>query len=298
MATQAPPLIASSSIEDLQHAELMAWANWLAEGVVGIGKARIGVPGLTYILLMVLPLIESFPVILRNRCVGKFQLLPYSSMLCGGICWTAYAMLGGSYSFFLISWFQMAIGFLYCVVFWHFCPEDADWLPGTFRLHFRAIFFAVFWILAGVTTSTPAHMKSMFGIMGNVSAIIMYGSPLLAIRTVIEEKSTRSLPFGFTCATTLNAVAWCVYTAGLLQDPFLFIAPALALSLGFVQLTLFACYGCAERVEHGKSQPNYKQAQAYDKEQDLADVGRVPPNTVGSKSSEMMQDDPACEVFL
>ena len=56
------------------------------------------------------------------------------------------------------------------------------------------------------------------GILGNVANVFMMWGPLAAVRTVLNEKSTRSLPFMFTRASGFNSGLWTLYGVGVIQD--------------------------------------------------------------------------------
>lgn len=94
---------------------------------------------------------------------------------------------------------------------YQFCKhtsDDANWLPSTKSAHFVSMA-----VLMGGTTAAALMLDTdtavnVIGIGGDAIVVAMFGGPLVAIKTVIQEKSTRSLPFAFTVAAFVNCSLW------------------------------------------------------------------------------------------
>ena len=52
----------------------------------------------------------------------------------------------------------------------------------------------------------PEQAGSIIGHTAIVIVAVMFGGPLASIKTVLKDKSTKSLPFAFTIATLVNCV--------------------------------------------------------------------------------------------
>jgi solute carrier family 50 protein (sugar transporter) len=97
-----------------------------------------------------------------------------------------------------------------------------------------------------VATQAPDVAINTLGYVGVGMVIVMFGGPLATIKTVLKEKSTASLPFGFTIASFVNCVAWTGYGAMVIHDPFIWVPNALGLASSIAQLGLFAKFGFAK----------------------------------------------------
>ena len=49
---------------------------------------------------------------------------------------------------------------------------------------------------------------NVLGYTGVGFVVVMFGGPLATMRTVIEQRSTASLPFAFTIAAFVNCLTW------------------------------------------------------------------------------------------
>jgi len=212
------------------------------EGIVALGPIHIGLPGIISLAMFMSPLADAVPRILNERAVGKLPLLPYSAMVSAGIVWAAYGWLTNAATVFIVNVISVLLGLLYCRVFCRFCPADADWLPFKRHVHFAGISATVAWCMMVMQLSGDVASLAL-GLTGNVLCIIMFGGPLTAVRTIISEQSTRSLPFGFTCIVTANGGIWVIYSLMLLHDPMVLIPNLLGFLLGLLQLSLFVRFG-------------------------------------------------------
>lgn len=98
----------------------------------------------------------------------------------------------------------------YFLKFAKFAPIKAPTLPGTIRQHVNAI-LSVFAATIGLIYMSP--FKDPAAIIGQaavVFCIAMFGSPLAALKTVLETKSAKSIPLPFTLATIANCFLWSI----------------------------------------------------------------------------------------
>ena len=59
----------------------------------------------------------------------------------------------------------------------------------------------------------------LLGTIGCALAVLLMGSPLATLSTVIREKSTASMPFGTSLMTWGNAISWSLYGLMIANDP-------------------------------------------------------------------------------
>ncbi|KAK1358548.1 Bidirectional sugar transporter SWEET [Heracleum sosnowskyi] len=83
--------------------------------------------------------------------------------------------------------------------------------------------------------------KIVAGIITGTVSILMYGSPLTVVRTVVNEKSVESMPLSLSLFSFLCATCWFVY--GILGSDYIVAIPnGIGCLLGIVQLSLYAFY--------------------------------------------------------
>lgn len=218
-------------------------AHWWMEGLVGIGPVKMGIPGLLSLMMYLVPMLEVVPTIKRERAVRKLPLLPYSAMVSAGLTWSTYGWLTSTVTVTICNVVSVLLGLYYCHVFCSFCPQDADWLPSGRRSHFVAMALTAIWCLFAILHFPSTSASSILGITGNILCIVMFGGPLVAVQTVLKEQSTRNLPFGLSCAVTLNGGVWVIYSAAMLHDPMVLLPNLMGFVLGLLQLSLFLRFG-------------------------------------------------------
>ena len=59
----------------------------------------------------------------------------------------------------------------------------------------------------------------VLGLMGDFLAVLMMGSPLATLMTVIREQSTQAMPFATSLATFGNGLSWSLYGLIIANDP-------------------------------------------------------------------------------
>ena len=67
-------------------------------------------------------------------------------------------------------------------------------------------------------------MTQAIGLLGDFLAVLMMGSPLSTLFTVLNEKSTAAMPFMTSLATWGNAFSWSTYGLVVVNDPLVFIS--------------------------------------------------------------------------
>ena len=131
----------------------------------------------------------------------------------------------------------------FTAIYCRFCSAGADWLPFTKEVHIGAIGIG-FCYSAAVTMLLPETTAlTALPIAGNICCIIMFGGPLASIKTVLKDKSTESMPFGFTCLVLMNCSLWAFYAYWVIADPWLFVPNAIGVLLAGAQVALFVRFG-------------------------------------------------------
>ena len=87
------------------------------------------------------------------------------------------------------------------------------------------------------------------GLIGDVMAVCLMGSPLATLKTVIATKSTEALPFYFSLMTFGNALSWSLFGVVVAKDPLVYAPNLLGLILTVIQLSLFCFYGFSKKSD-------------------------------------------------
>jgi hypothetical protein len=119
--------------------------------------------------------------------------------------------------------------------------------------------------VAAVLVLLALSLKVPIAYAGATMAVIMIGSPLIVLRTVVRDKSTASLPFAISIVGFINSVLWTLYGFAVADDLFIGVPNALATVAAAVQLPFFVIYGI-----QSPSDPAVDKA--VDKSLDLTDL--------------------------
>lgn len=90
-----------------------------------------------------------------------------------------------------------------------------------------------------------------FTILMMVFAVLMMGSPLSVLCSVLREKSTSAMPFHTSLATWGNAFSWSLYGLFVAADPLIYGPNMFGLLLATVQLSLFVVFGVQSSSSDG-----------------------------------------------
>jgi len=93
------------------------------------------------------------------------------------------------------------------------------------------------WTYLGVSGTSVARMSQILGMFASAIFIILAGSPLSTISTVIATKDSRSILGTLTAAQVINTVLWGVYGLAI-KDRFVYGPNLIGLVLGLIQLGL------------------------------------------------------------
>ncbi|XP_010548982.2 PREDICTED: bidirectional sugar transporter SWEET17-like [Tarenaya hassleriana] len=171
-------------------------------------------------VLVFLSPVETFWRIVRRRSTEEYESLPYICTLLGSSLWTFYGMVTpGEYLVATVNGFGALVESIYVSLFLLYAPPPKKLktalLVGMLNVCFPATAIAATRI-AFREENTRSHA------MGFICAglnILMYGSPLSAMKTVVTTKSVEYMPFWLSFFLFLNGAIWAAY-ASLLHDVF------------------------------------------------------------------------------
>ncbi|KAF3533796.1 hypothetical protein DY000_02042750 [Brassica cretica] len=202
----------------------------------------VGVIGNVISVLVFLSPVEAFWKIVKRRSTEEYECLPYICTLLGSSLWTYYGIVTpGEYLVSTVNGFGVLAESIYTLIFLFFVPKPRFLKTITLVLALNILFP----VIAIVGTRTAfGDAKTRSNSMGFICAtlnIIMYGSPLSAIKTVVTTKSVKYMPFWLSFFLFLNGAIWGVY-ALLVHDVFLLVPNGMGFFLGTMQLLIYAFY--------------------------------------------------------
>ncbi|KAI3445370.1 hypothetical protein Pfo_002035 [Paulownia fortunei] len=201
----------------------------------------VGIIGNIISVLMFLSPGRTFLRIVKNKSTEEFESLPYICTLLNSCLWTYYGVTKpGSFLVATVNGFGVVVEIIYVALFLLFAPPwkraTTAILFGILNVGFSAAAISVTYLLLDGEVRIDA-----IGLICSGLNIIMYGSPLSAMKTVVTTKSVEYMPFLLSFFLFLNGGVWTFY-AVLVRDWFLGVPNAIGFVLGTVQLVLYAIY--------------------------------------------------------
>ncbi|KAI9119869.1 hypothetical protein K1719_009258 [Acacia pycnantha] len=201
----------------------------------------VGVIGNIISVLMFLSPVPTFWRIVKRGSTEEFESLPYICTLLNSSLWTYYGVMkAGEYLVATVNGFGVVVETAYLILFLVYAPTKMRAKTGILVGILDVGFFGV----AVIFTQIALHGKvriDVVGIMGAVLNILMYGSPLSALRLVVRTKSVEYMPFLLSLCFFLNGGVWLLY-AILESDWILGVPNGSGFLLGVIQLVVYAMY--------------------------------------------------------
>lgn len=181
----------------------------------------------------------------------SFCLLSFSTSAFSFL-WTAYGLLIQQSKIWTTNSVGLVLGLFYFLRFIKFSPPKAPTLPGSIRQHAQAVSAIVLgtfgWCAACYFTSQtastwPTQAAKLIGNAAVALCLVMFASPLSALKTVLKTNSAKSIPLPFTMATVLNCFLWSVAGLKDFHDFNVYFPNLVGLGLGLTQAGLKLIYG-------------------------------------------------------
>ncbi|GMY06551.1 bidirectional sugar transporter SWEET1 [Fagus crenata] len=204
-----------------------------------IAHFLFGIFGNVTALFLFLAPIITFKRIIQHKSTEKFSGIPYVMTLLNCLLSAWYGLPFVSPNNILVSTINgtgAGIEIIYVLMFIIFAPrrEKAKILG---LLTFVLTVFSTV-ALVSLLALQDKTRKLFCGFAASIFSIIMYGSPLSIMRTVIKTKSVEFMPFFLSLFVFLCGTSWFVF--GLLGgDPFVFVPNGFGSGLGALQLILY-----------------------------------------------------------
>ena len=128
--------------------------------------------------------------IVRDKSVGTMPMLPFASLVANCAIWTWYGALlnegAGDTTVMLPNASGMCVGLLASAIYLKYSPsKQLPLVAGTIGI--------VGAVSAAAMTMPSAEVLPYIGYLGDLLAVVLMASPLSTMRSVIQEKSTRSM---------------------------------------------------------------------------------------------------------
>lgn len=201
----------------------------------------IGIIGFVPSILIFFSPVEVFWRIVRKRSTEEFESIPYIATLLCSCLWCYYGLTKpGELKVFAINAIGVLTQSLYLLIFIIFAPP---------KLKSKTVAMVGgldIGLLVGVVlvTKLAFHGAALINAIGFLCVglnIIMYASPLAAMRTVIRTNSVEFMPYYLSLFIFINGGIWALY-AFLDRDWFLGVPNGLGFIFGAAQLILYAIY--------------------------------------------------------
>lgn len=195
------------------------------------------------VIVFLAPL-QTINQIIKDKTVGSLPLLPYSSMVANSFVWVCYGLLKGLPSVYISNAVGLLLGTYYFKQFIEFCSPMSINLPGTVSQHIKGAGCIILLNLC-LALSGLENASEVIGKEGVFYCIILFASPLAALKHVIITKSAQSIPLPFTLACLLNCMAWTVVGWWKIQpsDFNIYFPNMMGLCCAVAQLVLKGVYG-------------------------------------------------------
>lgn len=170
--------------------------------------------------------------IIEDKSVGALSPLPFVSLLTNCIIWSYYGLLRADNTVLVPNAIGIATGLGCTLAYQKFAPNFPTNLYAAASL---IVLFATVLALAG--------NFNLIGIVGCGLAVLVMGSPLATLKSVIQTKSTASLPFTTSFMGFCNSLSWSAYGLLVANDILIYGPNLVGLFLASIQMSLFAVFG-------------------------------------------------------
>ncbi len=202
------------------------------------------------LLLYTTPLL-TFQRIISNKSTEEFSVVPYVAALLNSVLYSLYGSPLASNGWDNIHVFTingtgilMEITFI-AIYFWFATPKKKVIVS---LIMIPVIIFSSGMLAMSILLPDRNLRRTILGTFGFFASASMYGSPLVAVKTVIDTKSVEYMPLSLSLFSFLTSLAWLVY--GLLGRDVLLASPTfIGVPLGILQLVVYAVYRKSRSAE-------------------------------------------------
>ncbi|KAM0903375.1 hypothetical protein ACQ4PT_018626 [Festuca glaucescens] len=236
-----------------------------------------GIIGCVVSLLLFAAPILTFKRVITKGSVEQYSCIPYILTLFSNLMYTWYGLpvVSSGWENWALSGIS-SLGALFesifIIIYTWFAPRGKKKLVMMMVSPILIIFgTAVF--LSSFSVHTHEMRKVFVGSIVMVASVLMYGSPLVAVKQVMRTKRVKFMPFYLSLFSFLTSLLWMLY--GILgRDPFLTAPSAIGCLMGILQLVVYCIYSKCK--EAPKTNPDIERA-------DVMKVSASEEDTKGQK---------------
>jgi len=185
---------------------------------------------LCFIGLQMSSLSTAFTIV-EKKTADKLSPIPFASLFTNCIIWTLYGFLKLDNTILIPNGLGVFVS-IFCL-----------WAYHTNTIHKPIKEYLIVALICGVCFHlVSSKQDQMIGLIGCALSVILSGSPLAVVKTVIIEKSTAALPFWTSLATWMNNVSWILYGYFVTNDKYVYLPSLLGFVLSSIQMMLFLKY--------------------------------------------------------
>ncbi|KAL8540907.1 hypothetical protein ACS0TY_002237 [Phlomoides rotata] len=201
----------------------------------------VGVIGNIISVLVFLSPLKTFIGIVKKGSTEEFSSLPYICTLLGSCLWVYYGIIKpGAYLVATVNAFGVVVEIIYVALFLFFAPPPKTKSTAIMCGVLDVGFFGTAVLVTYLLLNGDMRINAV-GFIASALNIIMYASPLSAMKRVVTTKSVEYMPFLLSFFLFLNGGVWTFY-AILVDDWFLGVPNGIGFVLGIIQLALYAIY--------------------------------------------------------
>lgn len=141
----------------------------------------------------------------------------------------------------------------YFMEFLKYAPKESQTLPGTKRMHIDASLLTILSIASIAILLPEETAATLVGDLGVAFVMLLNASPLVAIKTVIQQKSADSIPMSFTLASIACCFFWSIVGLEQFHDWVVYFPNLVGLSFGLAQLGLKVAYSSNDDLKKTSS---------------------------------------------
>ncbi|KAF9605730.1 hypothetical protein IFM89_018126 [Coptis chinensis] len=186
----------------------------------------------------------TFTRVIKNKSTEEFSVVPYVTALLNCLIYSWYGSPVVSQGWdnlplVTINGFGVLLELCFILIyFWFASPRGKKAVA---LIMAPVTLFCIAMFVSTIEMHDRHLRKAMVGSFGFVASIAMYGSPLVAMKQVIQTKSVEFMPFYLSFFSFLTSALWMAY--GLLSNDLLLTSPnLLGCPLGVLQLVLYCIY--------------------------------------------------------
>ncbi|KAK7353325.1 hypothetical protein VNO80_18770 [Phaseolus coccineus] len=189
--------------------------------------------------------VVTFKRVIRKKSTEEFSCIPYIIGLLNCLLFTWYGLPVVSckwenFPIVTVNGVGIVLELSYVLIYFWFASSK-----GKVKVALTAIpVVLVFCIIAAVSAFAfhdSRHRKLLVGSIGLVVSVTLYGSPLVAMKKVIQTKSVEFMPLTLSLCSFFSSTLWLIYGL-LIRDIFVAGPSVLGTPLSILQLVLYCRY--------------------------------------------------------